>query len=661
MKRPSSSTRSLTDVLDRLFFCPSCARWRTVTREPRSSFQLRKASTLSSSTAINASKNVPARLKSLYAALGELKAKVPAHISLSRLQLAQQGLESESPKIRIAVLGLNAQDTARRVVRLLLADALEPEQAWEKELLQADGSDKGILIRYGQASNSNLPPTRTSISTLSIPSNLLERANIEILVSSISSSSSEGITNGNRIPADIFLSPTIGTPTAASGRQTMISQPVHSTLIVTKGLDELMSVAQLLASTKFVSAEDRQSIRVAMEQRGTRPPTQSDIVVVDAETAEEAIAAIRRSIDEATIFEHKWVNSGMPALSTFISETDNIAPLSRPVQRLILSLLNAASFSLQTYQTSSQALSSSRLASATLAKLESSIDDFSRNAHSELQSGLASAWSSRNWRKLAWYKLFWRIDDVGLIISDLINNAWLPRTEKAVYELSGRLAQAGISPVDISSPAPDPATPLEHTTAPLAASTLPILEPQLSTATVSSVAIAPQPAITNPVGTSTLSFPPAPQPLSAVISRSRAAFISNSITNLTHTAQQLLFRTLSITGLSAGLSGLTYVSFTPSIYESGTIVAFGTAFALYRMQGGWMQATRELENGLFEEGREVVGGVVRKMRGLVGREAGRGQGGVEKGVREGTEAVERAREEYERVVGGEKEGARESG
>ena len=579
-------------------------------------------------------------------------------MSLSRLQLAQQGLESDSPKIRIAVLGLDVQDTARRIVRLLLADALEEEQEWEKDLLQGDSSDKGILIRYGQRSNSNLPPTRTSIPTLSIPASLLERANLEILVSSIGSSGGDAVNNGYRIPADMFLSPTISTPTAASGRQTMISQPVHSTLVVTKGLDELMRLAELLASTRVVSEQDRQSITVSMEQHGTRLPTQGDTVIVDAQTAEDGLAAIRKSISEATTFEHKWVGSGIPSLSTWLEQTsDKTGPIPKALERLISSLLTAASSSIQTQITSEQATAaSSKLSLASRTNLEASIEEFSRNAHSELQSGLASAWSSRNWRKLAWYKLFWRVDDVGLIISDLINNAWLPRTERAVYELSGRLSQAGISPIDMTPPPTPPAVALEDTAATSPAThPLPILQAQLSVAGTTDAPPPSQPIITNSTGTPTISLspPPRPMPLSASISTTRTLTISRAITSLQHEAQQLVFRTLSITGFSAGLSTLTYLSLTPSVYESGTIVALGTAFALYRMQGGWQHATRELEEGLYDEGRREIQRVVGRMRELVDGDAVQRESAGERGLREAMGAVEGARVEFEKLKAGE--------
>src|SRR5690349_3916057 len=128
---PNKSTdlpRRLAAFPNTLFFCPSCAAWRLSVPTPSASSpppgRTRHASTLVSSTAVNATKQIPEAYRNLHEALGDVKKKASAHVNLSRLQLALQGIESESPTTRVAVLGINAQTTARRVVRLLLADAL---------------------------------------------------------------------------------------------------------------------------------------------------------------------------------------------------------------------------------------------------------------------------------------------------------------------------------------------------------------------------------------------------------------------------------------------------------------------------------------------------------------------------------------------------------
>ena len=64
--------------------------------------EARHASYYASSTAINASKEVPEQYRSLYAGLDGLKRDAANYVDPSRLQLALRSLESQTPVIRIA-------------------------------------------------------------------------------------------------------------------------------------------------------------------------------------------------------------------------------------------------------------------------------------------------------------------------------------------------------------------------------------------------------------------------------------------------------------------------------------------------------------------------------------------------------------------------------
>ena len=133
---------------------------------------------------------------------------------------------------------------------------------------------------------------------------------MEILISSISGPrGGELLQPAQTVTSDAFLSPSIGTPTAFSGRQTIIAQPVHSCLLVTKGLDELMLAAELLASTKFTALEDRDSVRLVVNLENTKEKVSGQVLLLAINKAEEGLAAIRRSVGEATDYEHKWVES----------------------------------------------------------------------------------------------------------------------------------------------------------------------------------------------------------------------------------------------------------------------------------------------------------------------------------------------------------------
>ncbi|KAJ9661522.1 hypothetical protein H2198_001902 [Neophaeococcomyces mojaviensis] len=619
--------KQLDSVLRRTFYCPSCSTLQLSDRNqtPRKRRRTERYASTLSTTAVNGSRPIPERYQPLHTALSEVKVKASAHVNLSRLQLALQGLESEKPVTRIALLGLNVQDIARRIARLLLADALEDEQAWEQQILRHKGT-QGILIRYGQPHDSSLPQ-RTSIPVLQIPSPILQRLNVELLISSINAEE----TNGNHVPAEAFLAPAIGVPTAFDGRQVTVNQPVHGSLVVAQGFDELIMAVELISATSFNAKHDRDAVVLVANLPNSNTQSQSRVLVSDVARAEKGLSAIRTSTAQAPVYGQEWNASGLPQLSEWFrqgSASYETGPIATPIYNLISSLLTAATSSLQDAAlTAAQETRLGSLDPAARLRVEAAVDDFSRSAHQELQSGLTSAWSSRNWRKLSWYKLFWRVDDVGLIISDLVTNTWLPKTERAAYEISGRLTQLSINPVMTEPQIPQ----TEHKTAFEPETAQPtILDPTppiLATATTSPANAIVFPQLSTPILkvsspsdklTVELTPPPLPVPIASFISTSRSAYLNTQITNLTSTAQQLVFRTFSISGLSAGLSALTYIStIAPTLYEAGTIFAVGTVFALYRLQTGWQQATRAMEKGLFEEGREVIRKVVQRMRKLV--------------------------------------------
>lgn len=89
------------------FVCPSCSVWRNELQsatQKRFAVQrtIRRASTLRSSTAVNATRNVPASLKELDEALELLERNASAHVNSSRLKLARRGLEGDQPVVRVA-------------------------------------------------------------------------------------------------------------------------------------------------------------------------------------------------------------------------------------------------------------------------------------------------------------------------------------------------------------------------------------------------------------------------------------------------------------------------------------------------------------------------------------------------------------------------------
>lgn len=93
-------------LAESFFFCPSCSRVRlspsTASRRQISSQRSAATPTFASSSAVNATKNVPERFSELYKALKSVGDSASNHVNVSRLQLVLRSLETETPVIRVA-------------------------------------------------------------------------------------------------------------------------------------------------------------------------------------------------------------------------------------------------------------------------------------------------------------------------------------------------------------------------------------------------------------------------------------------------------------------------------------------------------------------------------------------------------------------------------
>jgi hypothetical protein len=120
---------------------PAVLRCHNAARPNFTNLRVRSASTHVSPTAINLRPNIPPRNQELHNALSKLNDAAETYVDISRVQLALRGLEAQDAVTRVAVLGLNGQMGARRLVRLLLADPLGKEEGWERELVGAGGEN----------------------------------------------------------------------------------------------------------------------------------------------------------------------------------------------------------------------------------------------------------------------------------------------------------------------------------------------------------------------------------------------------------------------------------------------------------------------------------------------------------------------------------------
>jgi hypothetical protein len=140
------------------FTCPSCVLHRAIARQKFRQYvaqlqnqRRRYASTFASPATVNKAIDVPPASRELYDALEILKEDASGFTNLSRVQLAIRSLESGGrSSIRVAVLGFKDSASARQLVRLLLADPLGKEGAWERNIRLGKGKEddgRNVLLR----------------------------------------------------------------------------------------------------------------------------------------------------------------------------------------------------------------------------------------------------------------------------------------------------------------------------------------------------------------------------------------------------------------------------------------------------------------------------------------------------------------------------------
>ncbi|KAJ5104429.1 hypothetical protein NUU61_001776 [Penicillium alfredii] len=574
----SALSRSLSRPLDTsgVFYCPSCATWRRAlstragnngikqndavhrSARPLHSATVPTSRPLTTSSVITAGKNVPPRFQELYNALNGVKDAAIEQVSLSRLQLALRGLESEAPLIRVAVLGLNDAASARKLVRLLLADPLNLREDWEDALEAYDAdSSRGLLIRYGEVSES-IP--NDLLPTISVPSSVLKKGNIEILVSTLGS---EADFAGATLTADTFLVPTVTIQTSHSGRHNVVRYPVHRSIVCGTGVDGMLAYGTLMGRSDLKN--EIASVRGAIELSVTDPTRSNDrLSLVDISRASTALDKFRESVQNASEYERGWNASGVQSVIDWLassSQAPSDTTLNPALVPLVESLLDAADEGVLSREV--QALQNQTVGAvseATRAQLDQGVASWAEHAHSELRSSLEAGFASPRWRGLAWWKLFWRVDDVNMVTSEILEKQFLRRAEREVIWTAGKYQQAGLldEPSSFGSQSTSESTPAGSI----------------------------------------------PSPWPTQIPDTRSKLLSTTVPSLQALAQSLVLFSVSTTSLTSALSALTYVSVeSASVYESCTLAAVGLIYSLRRQQKKWDVARQFWEDEVREEGR----------------------------------------------------------
>jgi hypothetical protein len=246
------------------------------------------------------------------------------------------------------------------------------------------------------------------------------------------------------------------------------------------------------------------------------------------------------------------------------------------------------------------------------------LEVWAEKSHTELRDELDEAFSARNWHKLSWWKLLWRVDDVTMLSQEIIERRWLISAEKSSIFLAGRMAQAGF-------PEELPKVLVQHEIPITTTETAPTLDNQptnLSTEVRKS------------------------QPWSDTIATAREELIAANVPPLQALAQRLILQTMSTTSLSGALSALLWISSSCSVFEASAVAALGLTFSLRRMQKLWEGARESWQGTVREEGRRTLKGTEDLVR-LIVRSKEQGRVQVDEGAlerRQAREAVKAVRE-----------------
>lgn len=414
---------------------------------------------------------------------------------------------------------------------------------------------------------------------------------------------------------------------ATSARGLPVPYPVHKTLVLGEGLESAVAFGRFTSDS---AGEIEDMVKVAID---LPPPAEEPQVhehqpysVVNVDSGTEALDCFRESIANSSKYEHGWFRSGMPAISKWLaggfSPNESIKPA---VKALISSIADDVEANItredaQQLRKLAMHPTNQQISESILAHL----DTWAEKSHTELRDQLDAAFSSKNWNKLSWWKLFWRTDDVSMITSEILERRWLVDAEKGGIYLAGRMNQAGFP--EIVEHVPESLAKEINPESPKEATSPPDLKEGKMRMDISTEVRPPQPWPTQ-------------------ISASRFSLLQETIPPLQALSQRIILTTFSTTSLSSALSALLYVSMpTFSLFEASAVAVLGLTFSLRRMQKLWETARETWVMEVREEGRKTLKVAEEMARLIVRSQARKGEL-----VDEGLEARKAARAAAVRV------------
>lgn len=432
---------------------------------------------------------------------------------------------------------------------------------------------------------------------MTIPSRTLKKGNLEFLVAS---GDDVGSINDLLVPK---LATQMGSNDLYPGAH--YQYPVHKTVVLGEGIDGIVAYsskvgpADVLKCASTIHGAFRSKIGIP-SRNAAQAPSNAKISLVDIEEASDALNQIRNSVHNASAYERGWTGSGLQYIADWLSTPAASHPhqLHPAIRDLIASSFDQSAESIKREKARAvQTAATQSVSEQVREDLNDAVDSWAQRAHTELQDKLTEAFASASWRKLVWWKLFWRVDDVSVVTEEILRDCWLTRSEKETLWLGGRLRQAKLLDSDpgqsgeVKQDQSNEESELQRTH-------------QLSTPP-----------------------PPPDEPgqiiLPLRIARERSNLSQTRAPALQALGQKLVLFSLSTTTLTAALSAVSYISMPDiTLYEAGSLTAVAVLICLRRQQKQWNKARESLERDVHEKGREVLDETESLMRSAI-RNGGR--------------------------------------
>lgn len=305
----------------------------------------------------------------------------------------------------------------------------------------------------------------------------------------------------------------------------------------------------------------------------------TDIMIIDLAIAEAAVTQLQSPTKNAPSFQDGWLQSGLDAIRGWlVAGSLNVAAsrIKPAIKDLVSSILAEAESLLCKEEADVMAAKNDRsvpkssLTPDNTESLSRALKEWSQAAHSELQTGLAAAFTSKPWSGLAWWKLIWAADDVTQYSRDVVAEGLLPISKSSFLFLAGRFSGAGFRRAATATSAQAELTEIRQG----------------------------QP-ISGDRHFRDADYCP------AQIARATEYILTDAVPQLQAAANRLLMHAFLVSTGGAAVSSLLYAS-EVSAYSSASVATFVLVYSARKLQRGWDKKKSWFQGMVAEEGRAAV-------------------------------------------------------